>query len=568
MACAVFANIALLMRFLERHVRVTTLVAMAFLTTHDIINVVVIAIFGVYAGQGNGPTFGQAYWSSVASTIISSITNVTLVIDYARTRKFAKSGSGLTHKQRSLVMIVMILLVWIAVGAGVYSALIDIPFHTSLYFTVVTIETIGFGDITPKTVAARIFTFFYALIGLLNIALAVTTMRGLIAESFRHARRIHRKRVARLRAERERKKAEAAHHTQEQEDRVIIGGGRGGPGLRMRFRRRSTARKFVTDVWLAIRHPLGVKHDFEDHDSFHEETGSLHATRHDDKHLLNPRSSDPSLEETLEDEIKDSEGTETVRQLILSLIAFILFWLLGSLVFHFTENWSYTTAMYFCFISWATIGYGDLTPTSRAGQAVFVVWALLGVGSLTILISVIAEGYAGVFGTALRNRRFETLVYDKVRARHDSIAEERERKMSHFTEQLREDKLKLADALIEHAHTYHPPLRFMLGVEKRASDVMSENLRKLLIAELGDCDHIARETILHDPHIRKTLFVMSYDASFEELIQIANAIRALETLEANECEAKDEGRSIGVRENTHRSLHSVPTWSYSHLSDV
>ena len=90
-----------------------------------------------------------------------------------------------------------------------------------------------------------------------------------------------------------------------------------------------------------------------------------------------------------------------------------------------------------------------------------------------------------------------------MRARHDSIAEEREKKISHFTEKLREDKLKLADALIEHAHTYHPPLRFMLGVEKRASDVISQNLRKLLIAELGDCDQIARETILHDPQIRK-----------------------------------------------------------------
>ena len=77
----------------------------------------------------------------MASTIISSITNITLVIDYARTRKFAKSGSGLTNKQRSLVMIVMILLVWVAVGAGVYSALIGLPFHTSLYFTVVTIES-------------------------------------------------------------------------------------------------------------------------------------------------------------------------------------------------------------------------------------------------------------------------------------------------------------------------------------------------------------------------------------------------------------------------------------------
>ena len=90
-----------------------------------------------------------------------------------------------------------------------------------------------------------------------------------------------------------------------------------------------------------------------------------------------------------------------------------------------------------------------------------------------------------------------------MRARHDSIAEEREKKIHAFTEQLREDKLKLAEALIEHAHTYHPHLRFMLGVEKRPSHVISVSLRELLVLELAECDHDARETILHDPEIRK-----------------------------------------------------------------
>ncbi len=51
------------------------------------------------------------------------------------------SGSGLTNKQRSLVIIVMVLLVWIAAGAGIYSTLLSLPFHTALYFTVVTIES-------------------------------------------------------------------------------------------------------------------------------------------------------------------------------------------------------------------------------------------------------------------------------------------------------------------------------------------------------------------------------------------------------------------------------------------
>jgi potassium channel subfamily K len=53
-------------------------------------------------------------------------------------------GSGLTRKQRSLVLSVMILLCYIAFGALVQTFLIDgITFLNALYFTVVTIETIG-----------------------------------------------------------------------------------------------------------------------------------------------------------------------------------------------------------------------------------------------------------------------------------------------------------------------------------------------------------------------------------------------------------------------------------------
>ena len=86
--------------------------------------------------------------------------NVTLIIDLVQTKDFSTSGkkmyrfsfdlpltltlgSGLTRKQRSLVLSVMILLCYIAFGAVVQIFLIDLTFLNALYFTVVTIETIG-----------------------------------------------------------------------------------------------------------------------------------------------------------------------------------------------------------------------------------------------------------------------------------------------------------------------------------------------------------------------------------------------------------------------------------------
>ena len=48
---------------------------------------------------------------------------------------------------------------------------------------------------------------------------------------------------------------------------------------------------------------------------------------------------------------------------------------------------TYFQALYFCYVSLLTIGYGDLSPKSNAGKPFFVVWSLLAVPTMTILIS-------------------------------------------------------------------------------------------------------------------------------------------------------------------------------------
>ena len=42
----------------------------------------------------------------------------------------------------------------------------------------------------------------------------------------------------------------------------------------------------------------------------------------------------------------------------------------GVLVYHWLEGWSYLDALYFCVVSLATVGYGDLTPTTPLGQVI------------------------------------------------------------------------------------------------------------------------------------------------------------------------------------------------------
>lgn len=59
--------------------------------------------------------------------------------------------------------------------------------------------------------------------------------------------------------------------------------------------------------------------------------------------------------------------------------------LLGTLVYHWLEGWSHLDALYFCVISLATIGYGDLTPTTPLARAFTIIYVLNGIAILLAL---------------------------------------------------------------------------------------------------------------------------------------------------------------------------------------
>jgi potassium channel subfamily K len=133
--------------------------------------------------------------------------------------------------------------------------------------------------------------------------------------------------------------------------------------------------------------------------SIHRFAGELSKDNVIKKHMENRRVNTLSRATTLtpEEQRRDDLEKQLAQSpgfryaLLLSVIAFGVLWCVGALVFwqceKDTQGMTYFEALYFCYVSLLTIGYGDLSPKSNAGKPFFIVWSLIAVPTMTILIS-------------------------------------------------------------------------------------------------------------------------------------------------------------------------------------
>jgi voltage-gated potassium channel len=65
----------------------------------------------------------------------------------------------------------------------------------------------------------------------------------------------------------------------------------------------------------------------------------------------------------------------------------------GTVFYHYVEHLSWLDALYFCVITLATVGYGDITPHTALGKIFTIFYILAGVGIIGAFIrSLIQRG--------------------------------------------------------------------------------------------------------------------------------------------------------------------------------
>jgi voltage-gated potassium channel len=65
----------------------------------------------------------------------------------------------------------------------------------------------------------------------------------------------------------------------------------------------------------------------------------------------------------------------------------------GTIFYWHFEDWTIIESLYFCIMTLATVGYGDLAPTTTGTQIFTIFYVLAGFGVLAALLTSMAQQY-------------------------------------------------------------------------------------------------------------------------------------------------------------------------------
>lgn len=252
----------------------------------------------------------EGFWFAAFTSFFYFVCAVLMSINYVGYRlKMYPPVFNLDNKQRLLMFYTVSLSFWLVIGAVSVSHLLDLTIYGSaLYFCVVSVLTVGLGDVTPESAGAKVFVLAWSFIGLLTLGLVIAMVRQVTLHSAGPTVFWHHIEIARQKA------LEAAR---------------------------------------------AQNLDLPPEEAFHQ----MRVIR------------------------RKAKSRQSTFSLLMVLAVFFGFWLVGACIFHFIEGWSYFNSVYFCFLCFITIGYGDFAPKKPLGRVFFVSWGLSAVPLMTVLIS-------------------------------------------------------------------------------------------------------------------------------------------------------------------------------------
>lgn len=277
--------------------------------------------------------WSQAWYYGMYSAILYFVVASLMVVTFlgAQTGHYTKDFV-LTSSQRTLMLQTIMFLMYLLLGALVFCNVEGWNYLDAVYWSAVTLFTVGFGDFYATTTLGRALLIPFSLVGIISLGLVIGSIRSLVLE--RGKRRF---------------------------DARII-----------EKKRRQMLRRLTTKGKDDILEPIQP----DDH--------SISPSRTE----FDRRKEEFNLMRKIQDKADRRRRWYSVA---ISGSTWLTLWLVGAKIFQECEEpyqgWSYFDAFYFAFVSLTTIGYGDITPVSNGGKSFWVFWALLALPTTTVLIS-------------------------------------------------------------------------------------------------------------------------------------------------------------------------------------
>ncbi|KAI8325784.1 hypothetical protein GQ54DRAFT_177191 [Martensiomyces pterosporus] len=100
------------------------------------------------------------------------------------------------------------------------------------------------------------------------------------------------------------------------------------------------------------------------------------------------------------------------KQLWAALTLNICFWCMSAGIFYAFErrHWSYFDAMYFCYVAFTTIGYGDIVPQTTEGEIVFICLCFIAVALETFLVVSAVSFFSDLLGRGMRRTKVQSRI--------------------------------------------------------------------------------------------------------------------------------------------------------------
>jgi potassium channel subfamily K len=251
-----------------------------------------------------------------------------------------------------LIISEMILFGVMALEALIFSKIEGWTYLDGLYFSVVSLLTIGFGNFAPTKTSTKVLLFPFSIAGIALLSNQVTLITSVSSRlTTRYRQRLNY-----------------------------------GPKLHQKLTRQLTRLSVRVDDVKKNEKTYSSESEQDDMSENDELMREVHRLRR----LY-----------TLQ------EGASEMFEFLFSLLLLVVFWFVSGAIFQAIEGWTFGDSMYFSYIFFLTIGYGDFAPNTPAGKTVFVFWAMLAVPIMTNFVVQTIQTIVSRTSTLLSNRARE-----------------------------------------------------------------------------------------------------------------------------------------------------------------